>query len=110
MASALKEFLLRLEDIEASAEFSKTAAMLRPRAAAFFSWPEQDEHKKVRALAVKFFDAKTADVTIVYGALFVRIGACFERFARDLKKLDVTASTRPPASRAPRDTPSITPP
>src|SRR3982074_75103 len=38
------------------------------------------------------------------------VSSSTQRLARRRKKLDVTARTRQPASRAPRDTPSITPP
>lgn len=84
MESALEDLFRQFDDIEGSAKFSQDSAMLRPRLNQFVTWPIGPEHNSVRELMSRFFDAKEVRVEVVYGALFVRVVACFENFVRRL--------------------------
>jgi hypothetical protein len=84
MATALEDLSLRLDDLAASANFVGIASSLRPRLGHLIDWNADDNQGNLKDLARAFMNSKDVRYEILYGALFVRVLAAFERFIRQL--------------------------
>lgn len=84
MATALEDLSLRLDDVAASANFVSIASLLRPRLGHLIDWNTNQGQDDLKNLARKFMNSKDVRYEILYGALFIRVLAAFEKFIRQL--------------------------
>ena len=80
IASALIDLDRQLDVLRADITFVRLAVQLRPRLGSVVQWQATGEETE---LAKRFMNASSNNPEGVYGALLVRLLACFERYVRN---------------------------
>lgn len=84
MATALEDLALHLDEAATSANFVSVASSLRPRLGHLIDWNNIQDNVELFELARSFMNIKDIRYEMLYGSLFIRVLADFERFIRRL--------------------------